>query len=113
MPPCATLTAPITVAVSGVTVKAMPRPTIDHRRKEGPPIRAADRGHREERQTDGGDQRPDEEERLHSDSVGQRADPRREPAENDAEGQIRRAGQRGRIALHLDEVERQDEEHAR
>jgi 3-isopropylmalate/(R)-2-methylmalate dehydratase small subunit len=110
-PACRSGTALITDVVSGATVIAMPRAEHDHRREQRE-IRMRDARQREQHESDARDRGTDDQRQPRAEAVEQAAGPARQNDHDRGKRQERRAGERRREAVHLDEQERQEEHRA-
>ena len=88
------------------------QPQHQHRREERGPVGPADARSGEQRKSDGRDQRADHQRSLGAISIEKSARPARQQKHQQNERQQSGSGLRWRIALHLDQIEREKEEHA-
>jgi hypothetical protein len=85
-------------------------PKHDHRQQEGHGVRACGAGPCQQQEAKRGNRGPDDERRPGAETVEQPAGPARERRHDDREGQEHGAGQRRRIAMHLNQQVGQKEE---
>ena len=82
----------------------------DDRREESFPVAAADCGQCEQKESERGYRRPDDEREFRAVAFDKPARPAREREHYEHEGKRRRARRSRGVALHLNQVEREEEE---